>query len=118
MAEAVKKKSASKKKRAATKKTAAGTGKAPARRTVYVVDGARTPFLKAVEPGPFSASDLATQAGRQLLARQPFEPTDLDEVVLGCVMPGPDEANIARVTALRLGCGGKVPAFTVQRNCA
>ncbi|MBD3670177.1 MAG: acetyl-CoA C-acetyltransferase, partial [Gammaproteobacteria bacterium] len=40
------------------------------------------------------------------------------EVVLGCVMPGPDEAKIARVTALRLGCGEKVPAFTVQRNCA
>jgi acetyl-CoA C-acetyltransferase len=33
-------------------------------------------------------------------------------------MPGPDEANIARVAALRLGCGEKVPAWTVQRNCA
>lgn len=33
-------------------------------------------------------------------------------------MPGPDEANIARVVALRLGCGDKVPAFTVMRNCA
>jgi acetyl-CoA C-acetyltransferase len=52
-----------------------------------------------------------------LLARQSFEPGDFDEVVLGCVMPGPDEANIARVVALRLGCGKHVPAFTVQRNC-
>ena len=35
---------------------------------VYVVDGARTPFLKARNrPGPFAASDLATQAGRALL---------------------------------------------------
>jgi acetyl-CoA C-acetyltransferase len=34
------------------------------------------------------------------------------------MMPGPDEANIARVIALRLGCGKKVPAWTVQRNCA
>ena len=33
-------------------------------------------------------------------------------------MPGPDEANIARVVALRLGCGNGVPAFTVMRNCA
>ena len=42
----------------------------------------------------------------------------MDEVILGCVMPGPDEANIARVVALRLGCGKHVPAWTVQRNCA
>ncbi len=33
-------------------------------------------------------------------------------------MPGPDEVNIARVVALRLGCGKHVPAWTVQRNCA
>ena len=88
-------------------------------RTVYVVDGSRTPFLKARgAPGPFHAADLAVAAGRPLLARQPFEPDAFDEVILGCVMPGPDEANIARVAALRLGCGERVPAFTVQRNCA
>ncbi len=34
------------------------------------------------------------------------------------MMPSPDEANIARVAALRLGCGDRVPAWTVQRNCA
>jgi acetyl-CoA C-acetyltransferase len=33
-------------------------------------------------------------------------------------MPGASEANIARVVALRLGCGDRVPAWTVQRNCA
>jgi acetyl-CoA C-acetyltransferase len=88
-------------------------------RAVYVIDGARTPFLKARNtPGPFSAADLAVAAGRPLLARQPFAPGALDEVILGCVMPGPDEANIARVAALRLGCGHQMPAWTVQRNCA
>ncbi len=87
-------------------------------RPVFLVDGARTPFLKARgRPGPFSAADLAVQAGRPLLLRQPFEPPEIDEVVLGCVMPGPDEANVARVAALRLGCGERVPAWTVQRNC-
>ena len=35
---------------------------------IYIVDGARTPFLKARNrPGPFAASDLATDAGRALL---------------------------------------------------
>ncbi|PKO88452.1 MAG: acetyl-CoA C-acyltransferase [Betaproteobacteria bacterium HGW-Betaproteobacteria-12] len=88
-------------------------------RTIYVVDGARTPFLKAQKgPGPFAASDLATQAGRALLLRQPFAPSDLDEVILGCAAPSPDETNIGRMVALRLGCGNKVPGWTVMRNCA
>ncbi|MFZ1444968.1 MAG: beta-ketoacyl synthase N-terminal-like domain-containing protein, partial [Candidatus Dechloromonas phosphoritropha] len=88
-------------------------------KTIYIVDGARTPFLKAQRgPGPFSASDLATQAGRTLLLRQPFAPQDLDEVILGCAAPSPDETNIGRMVALRLGCGDKVPGWTVMRNCA
>ena len=86
---------------------------------VYVVDGARSPFLKAQKgPGPFAASDLATQAGRALLLRQPFAPENLDEVILGCAAPSPDETNIGRMVALRLGCGQKVPGWTVMRNCA
>jgi acetyl-CoA C-acetyltransferase len=86
---------------------------------IYIVDGARTPFLKARNgPGPFTASDLAVQAGRTLLMRQPFAPSDLDEVILGCASPSPDEVNIGRVVALRLGCGHQVPGWTVMRNCA
>ena len=86
---------------------------------IYVVDGARTPFLKARSgPGPFAAADLAVQAGRSLLLRQAFLPTDLDEVIVGCAGPSPDEINIGRVVALRLGCGQKVPGWTVMRNCA
>ena len=86
---------------------------------VYLIDGARTPFLKARGgPGPFSASDLATQAGRALLLRQSFAPSDCDEVILGCAAPAPDEVNIGRVVALRMGCGHGVPGWTVMRNCA
>jgi acetyl-CoA C-acetyltransferase len=89
------------------------------RRRVFVVDGARTPFLKAkTGPGPFSGSDLAVAAGRPLLLRQPFEPDAFDEVIVGAALPSADEANIARVVSLRLGCGEKVPAWTVMRNCA
>ncbi len=85
----------------------------------YIIDGARTPFLKSRNrPGPFAASDLATAAGRALLVRQPFAPTELDEVILGCAAPSVDEVNIGRVVALRMGCGMKVPGWTVMRNCA
>jgi acetyl-CoA C-acetyltransferase len=88
-------------------------------RSVYIVDGNRTPFLKArTKPGPFSASDLAVACGRDLLLRQPFKPSEIDEVIVGCMIPSSTEANIARVISLRLGCGKLVPAWTVQRNCA
>jgi acetyl-CoA C-acetyltransferase len=86
---------------------------------IYVIDGARTPFLKSKNrPGRFAASDLATQAGRALLVRQPFRPDQLDEVILGCAAPSVDEVNIGRVAALRMGTGQKVPGWTVMRNCA
>jgi acetyl-CoA C-acetyltransferase len=86
---------------------------------IYIIDGARTPFLKSRNrPGPFTASDLATDAGRALLLRQPFAPPELDEVILGCAAPAIDEVNIGRVAALRMGCGHKVPGWTVMRNCA
>ena len=56
---------------------------------VYVVDGARTPFLKARgQTGPFSAADLAVAAARPVLTRMPFEPETITS---------PNEANIARI---------------------
>ena len=88
-------------------------------RPVYLIDGARTPFLKARgKPGLFSATDLALGATNPLMLRQPFDATDLDEVIYGCMMPSADEANIARIIALRIGGGDKLTAYTVQRNCA
>jgi len=88
-------------------------------RKVYIVDGSRTPQLKSRgKVGPFTAGDLAVAAARPLLLRHPFPLDALDEVILGCIMPGEREANVARVVALRLGIPQTVPAWTVQRNCA
>lgn len=87
-------------------------------RAVYVVDGARTPFLKAKATGPFSSAEMAVRVGQALLARLPIKASNIDQVIVGCTMPSPDEANIARIIALRLGCGHRVPAWTVHRNCA
>lgn len=87
-------------------------------RPVYLVDGARTPFLKARgEPGPFSPVDLAVQCGRPLLIRQPIPADAYDQVILGCVNVVPSEMNPARIAALRMGMGDAMPAFTVQINC-
>lgn len=88
-------------------------------RAIYIVDGARTPFIKArTKPNPFSASDLAVATIRVLLGRQNFLASDIGEVITGCAMPSADEANVSRVISLRVGCGKKVPAWTVMRNCA
>ena len=87
-------------------------------RPVYIVDGARTPFIKARgRPGPFTPVDLAVQCGRPLLLRQDFPVSAIDLVVLGCVNVVADEMNPARVASLRLGISDEVPAFTVQINC-
>ncbi len=134
MVKAVKKtaiKNAAKKpaKKVAKKAAKKATPKAPAikrasnlqtkGRAVYIVDGARTPMIKAQnKAGPFTPVDLAVEAGRPLLARQTFDPREFDDVILGCVNVHPDEVNPGRVAALRLGCGAEVPGWTVQRNCA
>ena len=90
-----------------------------AAKTVYIVDGRRTPFLKMKgRAGPFSAADLGVSCAKALFTQLPFQASDLDQVIVGCVMPSEEEANIARIMALRIGCGHKVPAWTVQRNCA
>jgi acetyl-CoA C-acetyltransferase len=87
-------------------------------RPVFIIDGSRTPFLKARgRPGPFTPVDLAVQCGRPLLLRQPFPPDAFDQVILGCVSVIADETNPARVAALRLGMGEAMTAFTVQINC-
>jgi acetyl-CoA C-acetyltransferase len=86
-------------------------------RPVYIIDGSRTPFLKARGIGPFTPVDLAVQCGRPLLLRQPFAPDAFDKVILGCVNVIADEMNPARVAALRLGMGEAMSAFTVQINC-
>lgn len=89
------------------------------KRKVYIVDGSRTPQLKSRgKVGPFTAGDLAVAAAKPLLLRHNFPLGALDEVILGCMMPGEREANVGRVVALRLGIPQTVTAWTVQRNCA
>jgi acetyl-CoA C-acetyltransferase len=87
-------------------------------RTVYLIDGARTPFLKARgKPGPFTPVDLAVACGRPLVLRQPFDTQRFDDVILGCVNPIADEVNPGRVAVLRMGLDVATPGWTVQRNC-
>lgn len=86
---------------------------------IVLAAGLRLPQARA--GGAFAREDaghLAASAARELLARTGIDAGDLDEVILGCVGPPHDQANIARVVALRAGIPQHVPAFTVARNCA
>lgn len=87
-------------------------------KSVFVVDGTRTPFLKARGIGPFTASDLAVGAARILLQRFPAVKAGIEQVITGSTMPPAKEANISRIIALRLGLPASIPAHTVMRNCA
>ena len=51
------------------------------------------------------------------MLRQPFAADAFDAVILGCVNVMADEANPARIVAVRLGMGDAMTASTVQINC-
>src|SRR5881296_1021101 len=88
-------------------------------REVVLIDGYRTPFAKAgTALADVPARELGRVAVSELLARTGVDPSEIDEVVLGNVAQPSESTNIARVVALLSGIPERVPAFTVQRNCA
>jgi acetyl-CoA C-acetyltransferase/acetyl-CoA acyltransferase len=81
--------------------------------------GLRTPWCHA--GGPFAREDaghLGALVAREIVARSGIDPAAIDEVIVGCVGPPHDQANVARVIGLRAGIPRGVPARTVARNCA
>src|SRR5262245_42486122 len=88
-------------------------------RDVILTDGVRTPFAKAgTALAHVPARELGRIAVSELLARHGVDPNEVDEVILGNVASPSESTNIARVVALLAGIPERVPAFTVQRNCA
>jgi len=86
---------------------------------VALVAGARTPFTKMGGPlRDVHVSDLAKVAMQETLYRAHWPGERLDEVLLGNVVMPADATNLARVSALWAGVPWRVPAMTVQRNCA
>jgi len=86
---------------------------------LVIVDGIRTPFIKAgTDFATLDAVELGRIAVTTLLMRTGFDPSLVDEVIIGCVSQPAEAANIARVIALRSGLPESVPAVTVHRNCA
>lgn len=86
---------------------------------IVLAAGLRSPWARAgVAFRREDAGHLGAHVARELLARTGVDPSEIDEVIAGCVGPPHDQANVGRVIALRAGVPQAVPARTVARNCA
>src|SRR6516164_7043367 len=86
---------------------------------IAIVEGVRTPFVKAFGAlAGVPAHHLGRIATSALMARASIRPEAIDQLVLGNGAPPPEASNPARVIALLSGIPQDRPAHTVQRNCA
>lgn len=90
-------------------------------RDAVIIDVARTPMARS-KNGSFRnrrADEIGADLIEGLLDRNPaIDPTEIDDVIWGCVMQGREQAfNIARMTSLRTRIPHEVPAITVNRLC-
>jgi len=90
------------------------------RKDTFIIDSVRTPI------GNFRGSlstirtdNLAAHGIRSLMSRQDFDPSIIDDVIMGCAnQAGEDNRNIARMALLLAGLPFTVPGETVNRLCA
>jgi acetyl-CoA acyltransferase len=91
-------------------------------REAVIVSAARTAVGKAPR-GTLRGthpSDMAAAVITAAIARAPgLEPSEIDDVILGCAMPEAEQGlNMARVALLRAGLPVEVPGQTVNRFCS
>ena len=87
---------------------------------VVIASAVRTPIgrirgaLASVRP-----DDLAALVIREAVTQAAIDPTDIEEVYLGCAnQAGEDNRNVARMAALLAGLPQEVAGVTVNRLCA
>jgi 3-oxoadipyl-CoA thiolase len=86
----------------------------------YLYDGLRTPFGRhGGEIATVRPDDLAAGVIRDLVARSPFLPEQIEDVILGCTnQAGEDSRNVARHALLLAGLPVSTPGQTVNRLCS
>jgi acetyl-CoA C-acetyltransferase len=86
-----------------------------------IVATARSPIGRAFKGSltTIRPDDLAAQIVKAALAKVPqLKPEDIDDLILGCGLPGGEQGfNLARVIAVLLGYDA-VPGTTVNRYCS
>ncbi|NMG02807.1 3-oxoadipyl-CoA thiolase [Azoarcus taiwanensis] len=86
----------------------------------FIYDGLRTPFGRhAGALAPVRPDDLVAAVMRELIARNPWDAADIEDVILGnTTQAGEDSRNIGRFAPLLAGFPDTVPGQTVNRLCA
>ncbi len=86
----------------------------------YIYGGVRSAFGRhAGKLAGIRPDDLAAEIIKGAMARSPFKPEDLEDVIFGCTnQAGEDCRNVARMAVLRSGFPVTLPGQTVNRLCA
>jgi acetyl-CoA acyltransferase len=88
-------------------------------RRVAILAGCRTPFARSgTLYRDLTALDLAKACLQELVERTEVDPSAVDSVVMGQVVPSVKAPNLGREAALGAGLPKSVPAHTVNRACA
>jgi acetyl-CoA acyltransferase len=88
-------------------------------RRVAIVAGLRTPFAKqGTAYRNLTALDLGKIVVAELLQRTGIEPSEIQQVVYGQVIPSLSVPNIAREIVLGTGMPRNIEAYSVARACA
>src|SRR5215471_6487996 len=91
-------------------------------REVIIASSVRTPVGRAFK-GTLRATrpdELAAVAIQGALQRIPqLNPTEIEDVILGCAMPEAEQGmNVARIAAMRAGLPVETSALTINRFCS
>jgi acetyl-CoA C-acetyltransferase len=86
---------------------------------VVIIDAVRTPV------GSFGGSltgipavELGTIVVKELIKRTGIDPSQVDELIFGCVLQAGQGQNVARQVLIRSGIPQTVPAMTINKVCA
>jgi acetyl-CoA acyltransferase len=88
-------------------------------RQAAIVEGRRTPFVKAgTACVDLDVFDLGLAAAREVVERSEIDPGEVDQLIFGNVSRPVKYHNLAREIGLAAGLPRSVPAFTVGLACA
>ncbi len=89
-----------------------------AKKSVVLVDGLRTPFMRSgTEFADQISYDLAREVLKGILVQNSLSAKELDAVIMGSVVQNSSTPNVARDAALGAGIPNSVPASTVTMAC-
>ncbi len=88
------------------------------KKSVVLIDGLRTPFLRSgTDYADLISYDLAREVLAGIVVRNNLDSSLLDGVIMGNVVQNSSTPNVARDAALAAGIANTVPAHTVTMAC-